>query len=60
MKGTILVTEGIIEMSTSRGEFSVELFESLSLSDDGRTLTVDSTRITPRDHIAATLVYRKR
>ena len=48
-----------MEMSTPRGGFSMKIVERRNLSDDGQTLTVESTRITPRGDTAATLVYRK-
>ena len=57
--GTTLVTTGSQEMSTQFGEFTIALVEHRSLSDDGQTMTVKTTRTTPRGDIAATLVYRK-
>ena len=39
--------------------FSLELFERHTLSRDGQTLTVETTRVTPRGNITTTLVYTK-
>ena len=58
-EGTTLVTEGTLALSTPRGDFSMDLVERLELDDDGQTLTVESTRTTPRGVIAVTLVYRR-
>ena len=57
--GAALVTEGVQEMSTPRGDMTIELIERRTLSDDGGTMTVESTRTTPRGDISMTLVYRK-
>jgi len=58
-KGRALVTEGTQELSTPRGDFSIDLVERRTLADDGQTFTVESTRATPRGDFRATLVYRK-
>ena len=58
-EGGTLVTEGTQELSTPRGNFSIDLVERRTLADDGQTLTVESTRTTRRGDISATLVYRK-
>ena len=58
-EGAELVTTGTMEMSTPRGEITVELHERRSLSDDGSTMTVETTRSTPRGEIVSTLVYRE-
>ena len=58
-EGTTLVTEGTLALSTPRGDSSMDLVERLELDDDGQTLTVESTRTTPRGAIAVTLVYRR-
>ena len=57
--GAALVTEGTMEMSTPRGDFSMGLTERRTLSDDGQTLTVASTRSTPRGDVNLNLVYRR-
>ena len=54
-----LVTEGSQMLSTPRGEFTLETKERRTLSGDGQTMTVASTRTTPRGDITITLVYRK-
>ena len=56
---TTLVTEGTLALSTPRRDFSMDLVERLELDDDGQTLTIESTRTTPRGAIAMTLVYRR-
>ena len=58
-EGTTLVTEGTLALSTPRGDFSMDLVERLELDDNGQTLTIESTRTTPRGAIAMTLVYRR-
>jgi len=57
--GTTLLTVGTMEMSTPRGDFSMDIIEQRSLSADGRTLTVQSVRMLPFGEVASTLVYRK-
>ena len=57
--GAALVTHGSQTMSTPRGEFVLEMHERRTLSRDGQTMTVASTRTTPRGKIATTLVYRR-
>ena len=54
-----LLTVGTMEMSTPRGDFSLDIIEQRSLSTDGRTLTVESVRMLPFGEVASTLVYRK-
>ena len=58
-KGRTLVTEGSQEISTQRGNFTFELVEHRSLSNDGQTMTVQTTRSTPRGDRSVSLVYRK-
>ena len=58
-EGGALVTEGSQTLSTPRGEFTLEMQERRTLSDNGQTMTVVSTRTTPRGDITAALVYRK-
>lgn len=57
--GATLVTEGTMSLSTPRGDFSLDIVERRSLSDDGQTLTVESTRSAPFGDIDMTLVYRR-
>ena len=57
--GEVLLTEGTMRASTPRGDFSMELIERRTLSSDGRTMTVESTRSTPRGDVTARLVYNK-
>ena len=57
--GVTLVTEGSQTVSTPRGEFVIEIQERRTLSNNGQTMTVFSTRTTPRGEIKTTLVYRK-
>ena len=57
--GVTLVTEGAQQLSTPRGDFTLEFTERRTLSDDGSMMTVEATRTTPRGDIAAILVYRR-
>lgn len=57
--GATLVTEGTMSLSTPRGDFSMDIVERRSLSDDGQTLTVESTRTAPFGDMVTTLVYRR-
>ena len=57
--GATLLTVGTMEMSTPRGDFSMDIIEQRSLSADGLTLTVQSARMLPFGEMASTLVYRK-
>lgn len=54
-----LVTEGSQMVSTPRGELTLESHERRTLSDGGQTMTITTTRTTPRGDVTATLVYRK-
>ena len=54
-----VVTEGSQTMSTPRGELALETQERRTLSSDGQTMTVASTRTTPRGEMTTTLIYRK-
>ena len=58
-EGATLVTTGSQTLSTPRGEFTLETEDRRTLSDAGQTMTVASTRTTPRGDIAFTLVYRR-
>ena len=57
--GALIVTEGSQQVSTQLGELSIGLVDRRSLSADGRTMTIESTRSTPRGDIQITLVYTK-
>lgn len=57
--GTALVTEGSLSMTTPRGNFTIDLVEHRSLSSDGRSMTVQSSRRTPFGEMDTTLVYRR-
>ena len=57
--GATLLTVGTMEISTPRGDFSMDIIEQRSLSADGRTLTVESVRMLPFGEVSSTLVYRK-
>ena len=57
--GPTLLTVGTMQVSTPRGEFSMDIIEQRSLSADGRTLTVQSVRMLPFGEVGSTLVYRK-
>lgn len=57
--GATLLTVGTMELSTPRGDFSMDLVEQRSLSPDGRTLTVESMRMLPFGEVSTKLVYRR-
>ena len=57
--GAVLVTEGTQSIETGRGNFSFDITEQRTLSSDGQTLTLETTRVTPRGDQAFRLVYRK-
>ncbi len=57
--GSALVTEGNQQLSTPRGDFSIDIVERRTLSDDGQTMTIESTRAMPFGDMAMTLVYTK-
>lgn len=57
--GATLVTEGTMNLSTPRGDVSLDIVERRSLSDDGQTLTVESTRTALFRDMVTTLVYRR-
>ena len=57
--GPTLLTVGTMQLSTPRGNFSMDIIEQRSLSADGRTLTVQSVRMLPFGEVSSTLVYRK-
>ena len=57
--GAVLVTTGSQQFSTPRGDFTIEFTERRTLSNDGQTMTIESTRRTPRGNITITLIYNK-
>lgn len=57
--GATIVTEGTQDIPRLLRDISIPLTERRSLSADGRTMTVESTRSMPFGDIAVTLVYRK-
>ena len=57
--GAVLVTEGTQSIETGRGNFSFDITERRTLSSDGQTLTLETTRVTPRGDRTFRLVYRK-
>ena len=57
--GAVPVTEGTQSIETGHGNFSFDITERRTLSSDGQTLTVETTRVTPRGDQAFRLVYRK-
>ncbi len=58
-EGVALVTTGRVEMSTPRGEITIETEEIRSLSEDGVEMTVKTTAMTPRGERSFTRVYAK-
>ncbi len=57
--GSALVTEGTQQLSTPRGDFSIDIVERRTLSDDGQTITIESARTMPFGNMTMTLVYTK-
>ena len=57
--GATLVTEGTQNIETGRGNFSIDTTERRTLSSDGETLTIETSRVTGRGDQTFTLVYRK-
>ena len=57
--GAVLVTEGTQSLETGRGNFSLEITQRRTLSSDGQTLTIETTRGTPRGDQTFRLVYQK-
>lgn len=57
--GSALVTEGTQQLSTPRGDFSIDIVERRTLSDDGQTMTIESARTMPFGDTAMILVYTK-
>ena len=59
-EGVSLITEMRETFSTPRGEITVEDKEVRTLSQDGQTMTVEGTRMTPRGAITRKLVVEKK
>ena len=57
--GGTLVTEGTQSIETGRGNFTLDITERRTLSSDGQTLTIATTRGTPRGDQRFSLVYQK-
>ena len=57
--GAAFLTEGTNSISTPRGDMTIEIKERRTLSPDGQTMTVESTRTMPFGEMHVTLVYRK-
>ncbi len=58
--GATLVTESTQSIETTgRGNFSINSIERRTLSSDGQTLTIETTRVTGRGDQTFTLVYQK-
>ena len=57
--GGTLVTETAQSIETGRGNFSIDTTERRTLSSDGQTLTIETTRVTGRGDQMFTLVYQK-
>ena len=54
-----LVIEGIQKMSTPNGDFEIGVKDEFSLSEDGKVLTINSTRSTPMGDRTSKQVYNK-
>ena len=57
--GGTFVISGSQELETPRGNFAITLNELRTLSANGQTLVIESTRGAPRGERTMTLVYRK-
>ena len=57
--GGTFVISGSQELETPRGNFAITLNELRTLSADGQTLVIESTRSAARGERTMTLVYRK-
>jgi hypothetical protein len=57
--GDTLVIEGTQKMSSSRGEMEIATKEAFSLSEDGKVLTITTTRTTPQGERTTKQVYNK-
>lgn len=57
--GNTLVTAGTTNVTTPQGAMSIQMREVRTLSADGKTMTVETTRTTPRGENTTKLVYTK-
>ena len=57
--GAALLTEGTNSISTPSGDMTIDIQKRRTLSPDGQTMTVESTRTMPFGEMNVTLVYRK-
>jgi len=58
-EGEQLIIEGTQKVTSPRGDMEVNLREVYSLSADGKTLTILSTRTTPQGERTTKQVYNK-
>jgi hypothetical protein len=58
-KKSTLVTEGKQQVASREGEVHIQIKQEFALSKDARTLTVKTTRITPRGLFTTKQVFRK-
>lgn len=58
-ESSMLITDGSQKISTPRGDFTINITEQRALDRDNQTMTVETTRTTPRGDVTMTLVYRK-
>jgi hypothetical protein len=58
-KGSDLEVKLVQERETPRGNFRIEQKTLWSLSDDGKTLTLERTLKTPRGDMSHTLVFER-
>ena len=54
-----LVTEGTQQVTTPNGDFEIGVIEELSLSEDGKVLTIKTTRSTPQGENTSKQVFNK-
>lgn len=57
--GTALVTSGTTNVTTPQGAMSIQVREVRTLSADGKTMTVETTRTTPMGENSTKMVYIK-
>ena len=57
--GGTLVIEGTQKISSPRGEMEIATKEAYSLSEDGKVLTITTTRTTPQGERTTKQVYNK-
>ncbi len=54
-----LVTEGTQQVSTPNGDFEIGMIEEYSLSEDGKVLTIKTTRSSPQGENTSKQVFNK-